>query len=59
MFYLVDSDQFPVWLEPVDKATASEWIARGDASSMMPAEPYQLTWASRHGAPARWYIFPR
>lgn len=57
MFWLVDSDQFPVWLEPVNETTANEWLARGDAANKLPAAAFTLTWAARHGQPARYYLF--
>lgn len=59
MFYLVDSDQFPVWLEPVDATLADASIAKGEAHAKLPASAFTLTWAVRHGQPARWYLFPR
>jgi hypothetical protein len=59
VFYMVDSDNYPVWLLPVSKEQADAMIASGEAYASMSAEHYSLLWASRFGAPARWLVVPR
>jgi hypothetical protein len=58
MFWLVDSDQFPVCLERVNEATATDWLNRGEATAKLPASAFDLVWAKRHNVAARWYLFP-
>ena len=57
-FWIVDSNLYPVWHKRVDRATADDWIERGEAWGTLPAHLYDLVWAKRHGVPARWLLFP-
>ena len=59
MFYAVDSDIRPVRLDKLTREEAQALIDSGEAREMMSANAYQLVWAKRHGAPARWFVFPR
>jgi hypothetical protein len=58
MYYAVDSNNWPVWLEPVTKAEGDRMILSGEAWALMPAESFRLVYATRHGL-SRWWVFPR